>query len=224
MENNKQPLTAEEIKDWSKPVDGIINVPDELDPLINKLAFQFQLYNLSKRFGEAEMLCRMTYIAQCFFSKLADEQTKPLKEEIERLRDVSTQHLLDYTESNVLLQEKVAELEASLSLAKKENEELRGTLIDVVEKHRNDVNNLSSELTSVKEQLQALKFEAVGFEGLVKAYEFEIDRLKQQNKELAEALDEVVIYLGDEKDFERAERFLIKKIKPALTNYKQTKP
>ena len=57
--------------------------------------------------------------------KLADEQTKPLKEEIERLRDVSTQHLLDYTESNVLLQEKVAELEASLSLAKKENEELK---------------------------------------------------------------------------------------------------
>ena len=169
--------------------------------------------------------------------KLADEQTKPLKEEIERLRDVSTQHLLDYTESNVLLQEKVAELEASLSLAKKENEELK-TLNEKTEREwegqrkrvKEYKDKMEAELTSVKEQLQTaekelgnLKVRNANIVGDSTWTDIKINELKEQNKELAEALDEVVIYLGDEKDFERAERFLIKKIKPALTNYKQTK-
>ena len=170
--------------------------------------------------------------------KLADEQTKPLKEEIERLRDVSTQHLLDYTESNVLLQEKVAELESSLSLAKKENEELK-TLNEKTEREwegqrkrvKEYKDKMEAELTSVKEQLQTaekelgnLKVRNANIVGDSTWTDIKINELKEQNKELAEALDEVVIYLGDEKDFERAERFLIKKIKPALTNYKQTKP
>ena len=222
MENNKQPLTAEILKekliahfnDW-----GNFNTIQDVITGFKQQPEQ-----------SIELLTG-------FLNNELDEQTKPLKEEIERLRDVSTQHLLDYTESNVLLQEKVAELESSLSLAKKENEELK-TLNEKTEREwegqrkrvKEYKDKMEAELTSVKEQLQTaekelgnLKVRNANIVGDSTWTDIKINELKEQNKELAEALDEVVIYLGDEKDFERAERFLIKKIKPALTNYKQTK-
>ena len=135
------------------------------------------------------------------------------------------------------LEKRIAELESSLSLAKKENEELK-TLNEKTEREwegqrkrvKEYKDKMEAELTSVKEQLQTaekelgnLKVRNANIVGDSTWTDIKINELKEQNKELAEALDEVVIYLGDEKDFERAERFLIKKIKPALTNYKQTK-
>ncbi len=61
---------APTIENWTTPIDGIINVPDELDPLINSLGFQYRLCTISNRFGEAEMICRMAYAAQKFFYEM----------------------------------------------------------------------------------------------------------------------------------------------------------
>ncbi len=64
-----------EIPDWTKPTeDGYINVPDELDSLVNQIGFQYRLHAISKRFTEAEMVCRMAYVAQKFFHKLNYEK------------------------------------------------------------------------------------------------------------------------------------------------------
>ena len=72
-----------EIQDWSKPDEkGIINVPDELDGLVNVIGLQVQLHTFSKRFGEEEMICRIAYRAQKFFSKSINEKDK----EIEQLK------------------------------------------------------------------------------------------------------------------------------------------
>ena len=61
-----------DLKDWSKPsAEGIISVPDELDPLINSIGFQVRLSTISNLFGEAEMVCRIGYVAQKFFVKQA---------------------------------------------------------------------------------------------------------------------------------------------------------
>ena len=160
MENNKQPLTAEEyIENYNKCMVEV-NCHDLQIPKID--------------------IPQMA----TFMKNFADEQTKPLKEEIERLRDVSTQHLLDYTESNVLLQEKVAELESSLSLAR----------------------------------------------ASVNSWEKDYSELQQQNKELAEALDEskteheFIKGLSNDGNIIVASEKGIKICSEALTNYKQTKP
>lgn len=94
-----------EIKDWTVPVDGIINVPDELDPLINKIAFQFQLYNISQRFGEAEMLCRIAYVAQKFFTEqLKPLDTLPIEESQEGIKPedmyLNMQYYMEYCQRN----------------------------------------------------------------------------------------------------------------------------
>lgn len=76
-ETNK-PETPD-LKDWSKPnAEGIISVPDELDPLINSIAFQVKLSTISKLFGEAEMICRIGYVAQKFFQKYFNQKKQSI--------------------------------------------------------------------------------------------------------------------------------------------------
>ena len=64
------------IKDWNNLVDGVINVPDELDPLLNKLGMQLRFHTISGK-GEDETVCSMVAIAQKFF-----HQFKPLVKEL----------------------------------------------------------------------------------------------------------------------------------------------
>ena len=66
----KQPELRE---DWNKVVDGSIYVPDDLDPLINKLGMQLRFHTISGK-GEVETLARMTRIAEEFFHKKYKEE------------------------------------------------------------------------------------------------------------------------------------------------------
>jgi hypothetical protein len=53
---------------WNKPVDGIIHVPDELDPLVNSIAVQFRFYQISGK-SDNQTICDIAYMAQQFFKK-----------------------------------------------------------------------------------------------------------------------------------------------------------
>jgi hypothetical protein len=57
---------ANPIEVWNKVVDGVIHVPDELDPLINKIAFQLRFHTICGK-GQEETICSMVAIAQKFF-------------------------------------------------------------------------------------------------------------------------------------------------------------
>ncbi len=90
MSNTKLPKTS---FTWSKPIDGVINVPDELDPLINSMLNQYGFCHHSNLFGPQEMVCRMAELAQRFFSSspqdgMEDEETKELEESTTRNMDV----------------------------------------------------------------------------------------------------------------------------------------
>lgn len=58
----------ESTESWNKPINGVINVPDYLDPLINKFGFHYRIHRISKRTTEAEMVCNMVYAAEQFFN------------------------------------------------------------------------------------------------------------------------------------------------------------
>lgn len=57
-----------EDNNWHIPVNGVIHVPDELDPLINKIAFQIGFLLHSGK-SENETICHIAYAAQKFFSE-----------------------------------------------------------------------------------------------------------------------------------------------------------
>jgi len=57
------------MKDWTTPDEkGTIHVPDELDPLVNKVAFQIQFVRLSGK-NYVQATCDIVRIAQEFFKK-----------------------------------------------------------------------------------------------------------------------------------------------------------
>lgn len=61
---------------WAKPdKNGIIHVPDELDPLINKIGNQILLHTISGK-GEVETVCAIAYIAQQFFKQMYSKEEK----------------------------------------------------------------------------------------------------------------------------------------------------
>jgi hypothetical protein len=98
---NTEKLTPEE-HNWSEPIDGIINVPDELDPLVNSIAFQLKLHTISQRFGESEMICRMVYVAEKFFKKKSDQQTASLQSAYDQMNRLYSDKIDEY---NVLVNE-----------------------------------------------------------------------------------------------------------------------
>ena|SRR5690606_13629036 len=68
--------------DWTKPVGETIHVPDELDPMINRVGMQIRFYTISDK-GEIETICDIVRIAEEFFYKLYDvEKLKTLNAEL----------------------------------------------------------------------------------------------------------------------------------------------
>lgn len=58
------------ITDWNKPdKDGFVNVPDELDPLVNYFGHQFRFYTISQAISEPQAVLNMVAKAQKFFSQ-----------------------------------------------------------------------------------------------------------------------------------------------------------
>lgn len=56
-------------KDWTIPdKDGIIHIPDELDPLFNKLGMQLRFHVYSDK-NEFQTIADMVWIAEDFFKK-----------------------------------------------------------------------------------------------------------------------------------------------------------
>ena len=56
-------------EEWNIPDEnGIINVPDELDPLLNKIAMQIRFHTISGK-NEAQTVCDILYAAEQFFNK-----------------------------------------------------------------------------------------------------------------------------------------------------------
>lgn len=75
----------EQEKKWCDPdKKGVIHVPDELDPLINSIAFQHKLHTISQHFCENEMYARMVYSSEKFFNKLIKEKIKEKIKELDK--------------------------------------------------------------------------------------------------------------------------------------------
>lgn len=149
MENNKQPLTD------SQKIHLLFTAKADLS------------------LGADETVYVKREQAETLGFKLADEQTKPLKEEVERLnKEIEKlnetikwheETISGYSDEWGLKFKQIAELEYSISLAKKENEELAQQLSDKELEYVNEVGktyNLidviklsKAELTSVKGHL-----------------------------------------------------------------------
>lgn len=57
-----------ELKSWTQVKDGIINVPDELDKLINSIGMQLRFHKISGK-SEGQTVCDIAYIAQKYFRR-----------------------------------------------------------------------------------------------------------------------------------------------------------
>jgi len=58
------------IEEWNKAdAEGIIHIPDELDPLVNKIAFQIRFMTISGK-NSTQTICDIAWIAQKFFSEM----------------------------------------------------------------------------------------------------------------------------------------------------------
>lgn len=56
------------IEDWTKPdKDGNINVPDELDKLVNKIGMQIAFMTLSGK-NQVQTICDIVFISERFFN------------------------------------------------------------------------------------------------------------------------------------------------------------
>lgn len=116
-----------------------------------------EVTTLSREMITGEQGLRWAHEFTSLQTEAKDREIKELKKEIERLRvDRSTRDKI-IVDSDT----EIADLESSLSLAKKENEELRNKLSGQEKAHEleliitgNHVQKLNSELTSVKEQLK----------------------------------------------------------------------
>lgn len=90
MSINNYPTEAPSVNnedDWSKPdAEGIIHVPDELDPLINKVAFQIRLWYISEVQTEPQAVCNIVYKAQQFFAEMFKKELKEKDKEIQLLK------------------------------------------------------------------------------------------------------------------------------------------
>jgi len=66
----------ENIKNWTQSdADGNINVPDDLDSIVNKIGFQIRFMTLSGK-NEIQTICDIAYITQQFYHKYYFEKWK----------------------------------------------------------------------------------------------------------------------------------------------------
>ncbi len=145
---DNEPIDNDEINDWSKPVDGVINVPDELDSLVNSMGFQYRLHRFSKRFGEAECICRMAYIAQKFFKKMYGAASHPIVDKEDKcrilLRELFMKSNLGFPETEQDLDwfnQGKEPIESYRDLLIRISEELGLGKVDIVTENGNDVKN-----------------------------------------------------------------------------------
>jgi hypothetical protein len=68
--------------DWTIPdKDGIINIPDKLDPLFDRLGMQLRFHTISGK-SEVQTIVDMTAIAQKFFMKNPELLKTGIEEEV----------------------------------------------------------------------------------------------------------------------------------------------
>lgn len=99
------------LQDWTKVIDGHINVPDELDPIINKVGMQLRLHTISGK-GEAQTVCHIVYAAQKFFHEMYASYREQLamEENVDRnmnlisdfLEHIKSEHGISIPEEAVL--------------------------------------------------------------------------------------------------------------------------
>ena len=143
-ENTKQPLNDEQIKE-------LYNFLDEF--YVEKTGFTWNQLVLSDS---------AKYLVAVSLTEFANAKTLPLLEEIARLKEEKERAQNYWLESRKKRKAKLRDLEHSLSLSKKENEELLKEISEtrgIIGDYQNIVNIAHAELTSVKEQLADAKAE-----------------------------------------------------------------
>lgn len=90
-------------KKWTEPdKDGNINVPDELEPLFNKLGMQMRFHTISGK-NELQTVVDMTYIADIFFSEKINQIDGIVSEKISTQQEIinnQQETIKDLTETN----------------------------------------------------------------------------------------------------------------------------
>ena len=56
-------------ENWAVVKDGVIDVPDEFMPLLNKIGMQIRFHTISNK-GELETICRIIQLAEEFFTNV----------------------------------------------------------------------------------------------------------------------------------------------------------
>lgn len=73
--------TEDKIEKWITPTkEGFINVPDELDPLVNKIGMHLRIHTISQATSEPQAVCNMVYAAEQFFKNQLTSKDKELSE------------------------------------------------------------------------------------------------------------------------------------------------
>ena len=54
--------------EWNKAIDGVINVPDELDDIVNSVGMQFNFVRYSGK-NELQAICDVVKMCQDYFEK-----------------------------------------------------------------------------------------------------------------------------------------------------------
>lgn len=80
---------------WAEPnKDGNINVPDELDDLVNKIAIQLRFHTISGK-NEIMAICDAAYNAQKFFAEYYQPKIDKLNEFNSKLIEIAKEALTD---------------------------------------------------------------------------------------------------------------------------------
>jgi hypothetical protein len=95
--------TEDNVPNWTEPdKDGNINIPDELDPLFNKLGMQMRFHTISGK-NELQTVVDMTYIADKFYSEKIKAIDELVSEKINTQQEIinsQQEEIKDLTETN----------------------------------------------------------------------------------------------------------------------------
>lgn len=95
--------TEDNVPNWTEPdKDGNINIPEELDPLFNKLGMQLRFHTISGK-NELQTVVDMTYIADEFFAKKINALDELVSEKIDTQQEIinnQQETIKDLTETN----------------------------------------------------------------------------------------------------------------------------
>jgi Skp family chaperone for outer membrane proteins len=131
-----KPLSLKESR-WTEPVDGMINVPDRLDKLFNRLATQLRFHTISGK-GEVETIADMVAIADDH----AASQTEALRKELEFEKSVANAQV----KINQELAEEFSSLQAEVERLKKVLRQSRGISDYVPIENEHNIKSILSEI------------------------------------------------------------------------------